>query len=183
MFHVIKRDNTHYFCFGAISLYFTCLVTFKHFKHQYIITLHNFPCSLLARNTWAEMLDIRICAPREDSDQPPRSRRLIRIFIALILNSQEGKVSSRRYRRLWSDCAEVQADFRLRWTHTSKGTFSDVGAQLFHMIDIVLQAAVSSCTLALVLLSPDIPCLCKQCRSRSVGFWRSQLIWIFTVCH
>ena len=31
--------------------------------------------------------------------------------------------------------------------------------------------------LTLVLLNPDIPCLCKQCRSRSVGFWRS------TVCH
>ena len=38
-------------------------------------------------------------------------------------------------------------------------------------------------TLTLVLLSPDIPCLCKQCRSRSVGFWRSHLIWTCTVCH
>ena len=28
-----------------------------------------------------------------------------------------------------------------------------------------------------------MPCLFKQCRSRSVGFWRSQLIWINTVCH
>ena len=37
--------------------------------------------------------------------------------------------------------------------------------------------------LTLVLLNLDIPCLCKQCRSRSVGFWRSQLIWIYTVCH
>ena len=37
--------------------------------------------------------------------------------------------------------------------------------------------------LTLVLLNPDIPCLCKQCRSRSVGFGRSQLIWICTVCH
>ena len=37
--------------------------------------------------------------------------------------------------------------------------------------------------LTLVLLNPDIPCLCKQCRSRSVGFCRSQLIWIYTVCH
>ena len=37
--------------------------------------------------------------------------------------------------------------------------------------------------LTLVLLNPDIPCLCKQCSSRSVGFWRSQLIWICTVCH
>ena len=35
----------------------------------------------------------------------------------------------------------------------------------------------------LVLLNPDMPCLCKQCRSRSVGFWKSQLIWICTVCH
>ena len=38
-------------------------------------------------------------------------------------------------------------------------------------------------TLILVLLNPDILCLCKQCWSRSVGFWRSQLIWIYTVCH
>ena len=37
--------------------------------------------------------------------------------------------------------------------------------------------------LTLVLLNPDIPCHCKQWRSRSVGFWRSQLIWICTVCH
>ena len=26
--------------------------------------------------------------------------------------------------------------------------------------------------LTLVLLNPDKPCLCKQCRSRSVGFWK-----------
>ena len=37
--------------------------------------------------------------------------------------------------------------------------------------------------LTLFLLNPDMSCLCKQCRSRSVGFWRSQLIWICTVCH
>ena len=30
-------------------------------------------------------------------------------------------------------------------------------------------------TLTVVLLNPDMPCICKQCRSRSVGFWRSQL--------
>ena len=42
---------------------------------------------------------------------------------------------------------------------------------------------ISLIFLTLVLLNPDIPCLCKQCRSRSVGFWRSQLIWICTVCH
>ena len=39
-------------------------------------------------------------------------------------------------------------------------------------------------TLILGLLVPDIiPFLCKQWRSRSVGFLISQLIWICTVCH
>ena len=28
--------------------------------------------------------------------------------------------------------------------------------------------------LTLVLLNPDVPCLCKQCRSRSVGFFLSR---------
>ena len=30
--------------------------------------------------------------------------------------------------------------------------------------------------------NPDMPCLCKQWWSRSVGFWRNPLIWICTVC-
>ena len=33
------------------------------------------------------------------------------------------------------------------------------------------------------LADHDMPCLSKQCRSRSLGFFRSQLIWICTVCH
>ena len=41
----------------------------------------------------------------------------------------------------------------------------------------------SPCDLTLVRLNPDMSCLCKQCRFRSVGFFRSQLIWICTVCH
>ena len=45
------------------------------------------------------------------------------------------------------------------------------------------QTAVLVIFLTLVLLNPDRPCFCKQCRSRSVGFFRSQLIWICSVCH
>ena len=37
--------------------------------------------------------------------------------------------------------------------------------------------------LTLFLLNPDTSCFWKQFRSRSVGFWRNQLIWICTVCH
>ena len=36
--------------------------------------------------------------------------------------------------------------------------------------------------LTIVMLNPNIPCLCKQSKSRSVGFWRSQLISSCTVC-
>ena len=32
--------------------------------------------------------------------------------------------------------------------------------------------------LILVLLNPDIPCLCKQCRSRSVGFWPASALFV-----
>ena len=39
------------------------------------------------------------------------------------------------------------------------------------------------CSLNPSLADHDMCCLSKQCRSRSVGFWRSQLIWTCTVCH
>ena len=48
---------------------------------------------------------------------------------------------------------------------------------------IIITFPSSPYDLTLVLLNPDILCICKQCRSRSVGFLRSQLIWICTVCH
>ena len=50
----------------------------------------------------------------------------------------------------------------------------------------------SDCTTVLIILvlkfnpspaEPDMSCLCKKCRSKSVGFWRSQLIGIYTICH
>ena len=49
--------------------------------------------------------------------------------------------------------------------------------------NVFRRSACDKCYLTLVLLNPDIPCLCKQCSSRSVGFFRSQLIWSCTVCH
>ena len=63
---------------------------------------------------------LRACAPSEDSDQPARSRRLIRIFAGHILDSQGCKVSSCGERRLWFDCADSQADLSLRWAHVRR---------------------------------------------------------------
>ena len=71
------------------------------------------------------------------------------------------------------------AEVRLMSTHNmyfcrnKKNTF---------WIPLIIWSYGAKVMLTLFLLSPDIPCLCKQCRSRSVGFWRSQLIWICTVC-
>ena len=53
-------------------------------------------------------------------------------------------------------------------------------AGLAHISSKVLKNKTDQLTL--VLLSPDTPCLWKQCRSRSVCFWRRQPIWICTVC-
>ena len=69
---------------------------------------------------------LRICAPSEDSDQPALSRSLIRIFTGRILDSQDCKVSSCGQWRLWSDCADAQADLRLRWARIPEDTVSHV---------------------------------------------------------
>ena len=40
-------------------------------------------------------------------------------------------------------------------------------------LKIVFVIFGSKCALTLVMLNLDIPCLCKQCSSRSVGFWEA----------
>ena len=74
-------------------------------------------------------------APSEDSDQPAHSRSLIRIFTGRFLDSQVCNVSLCGQRKLWSDCADAQADLSLRWAHISEGTFSHVGARMADHLD------------------------------------------------
>ena len=112
--------------------------------------------------------------------------------------------------RPWSDCMEVQADLGICSPCMLKDTFLNGAAHLklgqsleqtlhkpywstswmgLHSSSMEFcsftqpQSLNSSYHLTLVLLNPDILCLCKQCRSRSAGFWRSQLIWIYNVYH
>ena len=58
------------------------------------------------------------CAPSEDSDQPGHPPSLIRDFAVRTVGSKGPKLSSFGQRRLWSDCADAQADLSLRWAHT-----------------------------------------------------------------
>ena len=70
---------------------------------------------------------------------------------------------------------DIEKDFNLMVKNAK--TFNEPKSLIFKVI------VTKSNILTLVLMNPDMSCLCKQCRSRSVGFWRSQLIWICTVCH
>ena len=46
---------------------------------------------------------------------------------------------------------------------------------------IAPQSVMKIKSLTIVLLKTDMPCLCKQFRSRAIGFWRSKLSWIYSV--
>ena len=75
---------------------------------------------------------LKMCAQRS-RDQPAHPRRLIWIFTGWILDRNECKVLSSGRWRLWSDCADVQADLSLCWTHVSERTFSQVAARILMM--------------------------------------------------
>ena len=67
---------------------------------------------------WRQKTYLRTCAPRENLDQ---TRRLIIIFSGRILDREGCKVSSCGKWRLWSDCADAQADLSLRWLDIFSG--------------------------------------------------------------
>ena len=82
------------------------------------------------------------CAPNEDSDQPAHPHSLIRVFVVC-----EKTLCSLCYRkcaqwRVWSDCANAQADLNLRSAHMSEGVFSNVLSGSFAFSVIILSGVV-----------------------------------------
>ena len=65
----------------------------------------------------------------EGSNQPAQSKR---VFVVRMKNRCIFGNSSCAQGRLWSDCANAQADLSRRWAHIFKGNFPDVSA---HFID------------------------------------------------
>ena len=57
------------------------------------------------------------CAPSEDSDQPGHPPSLIRVFAVRMKKAGVLSYPLSAQRRLWSDCADAQADLSLRWAH------------------------------------------------------------------
>ena len=58
-----------------------------------------------------------LCALSDDSDQPAHMRRLIRVFAVRLTRLWVLGYPLDALRRLWSDCADAQADLSLRWAH------------------------------------------------------------------
>ena len=97
----------------------------------------------------------------------------------------------------WKDLFDIWTDIRYwakiifsmtqpyQWlwcqVHVCRHCFSKQERHRDHFLPAALASA--SAMVTLVLLNPNISRLYKRCRSRSVGFFRSQLIWICTVCH
>ena len=69
-------------------------------------------------------------ASNEDSDQPAHPRCLIRVFIVRMKKLCILSYLKCAQCRFWSDCANVQADLNLRWSHLSEGTFSHVDTHM-----------------------------------------------------
>ena len=115
------------------------------------------------------------------TDQPVHPSSMARVLFYPHLDgleALEGTLDQRRLIRLWW-CAGWWAFA----TCTSFYRFCRAGSYSFLAISIQMKSdsVDTEDVLTLVLLNPEIHC--KQCRSRSVGLWRSQLIWIYTVCH
>ena len=77
-------------------------------------------------------------SPRENSDQPAHSNRLIRIFTGRILDIQECILHEEN--EDWSDCVEAQIDimktslFKYTENFTTKNeNFSDKNSDIFHI--------------------------------------------------
>ena len=58
----------------------------------------------------------KTCVTRKDSDQPIRPPSMARVLVYPSLEAVEGTCDQRR---LWSDCADAQADLSRRWSNKS----------------------------------------------------------------
>ena len=61
----------------------------------------------------------KTCVTSKDSGQPVNPPSIARVLVYLSSHSLEAAEGPCDQRRLWSDCADAQADLNLRWSHKS----------------------------------------------------------------
>ena len=55
------------------------------------------------------------CVTSKDSDQPVHPPSMAKVLVYPSLDNLEAVEGTRNQRRLWSDCADGQADLSLHW--------------------------------------------------------------------
>ena len=95
------------------------------------------------------------------------------VAMIYIHNSEKFSRKSHNYRAwLANHASRKSKQTMMENTHTSLNEINSTC-----LITIVCLSFITVVCLTLVLLNPDIPCLCKQCRSRSVGFWSGSALF------
>ena len=76
-------------------------------------------CRYFIVNNWAAKWQNQQneCAPSKDSDQPGHLHSLIRVFAVRMKKPWVLSYPLSTQQRLWSDWADAQADWSLRWAH------------------------------------------------------------------
>ena len=75
----------------------------------------------------------KTCISSKDSDQPVHSPSMARVLIYPSLGSPMAIEGTCNQRRLRSDCANVQVDLSLHWSHKSYCRFCRALAQIVKM--------------------------------------------------
>ena len=94
----------------------------------------------------------KTCVTSKDSDQPVRPPSLASVLVYPSLASLEVVEDTCDQRRLWSDCADAQADLIIRWSHKSYYRFCRALAQLlwrpffFFFVSILLEIIAVTAT-------------------------------------
>ena len=140
-------------------------------------------CSVRYEPPRCEKMYVRPCTFTEDSDQPAHPHSLIRVFAVRLMKHRILGFPKRAQRIHCSDGTDV----RLIWIVTEctyqKVPFCFINpcpAEWIKMPCPNLIFSQSDYLIRIVVINSYTNG--KQCRSRSVGFFRSQLIWIYTVC-
>ena len=96
----------HYLICTGAKCFFCFHIAFRAL--HYVNSLENYSSHNVRKCTFGDVRPVKI---------------QIRLFTGRILDNQGCKVSSCGQRRFWSDCADAQADWSLRWAHITESTF------------------------------------------------------------
>ena len=93
---------------------------------------HPPPENSLSIRLWSqhEKTYLLTCIVKEDSNQPAHPSNLISVFVFRMKKHCILGYQKCAKWRFWSDSANAQVDFNLRWAIITEGTFSEAGAQM-----------------------------------------------------